>query len=294
MVEHRFGGKWTEEKLERIRKYLAAYTTIFDKNRGARFFQTTYVDAFAGTSYRQDTMRVAAEEQGLFERSELEDATPLKKGSVRIALETEPPFDHYLFLDSDETHVADLEVLKDEFSNRSIQVEQGEANEFLQSWCRSTDWNLQRAVAFLDPYGMQVSWPTLVAIAETRAIDMWLLFPLGQAVNRLLPKKEPPPEWARALTRTFGTEDWRQSFYRDSPQGELFDLGGGPVRDADFEEISTFFVDRLDSIFTRVANNPLPLRNSSNVPIYLLCFAAGNPKGAKTAVKIAQHILGGT
>jgi hypothetical protein len=27
------------------------------------------------------------------------------------------------------------------------------------------------------------------------------------------------------------------------------------------------------------------------VPIYLLCFAAGNPKGAPTAVKIAKDIL---
>jgi hypothetical protein len=33
------------------------------------------------------------------------------------------------------------------------------------------------------------------------------------------------------------------------------------------------------------------LRNSRNNPLYLLCFASGNPRGAKTAVKIAQDIL---
>jgi hypothetical protein len=38
--------------------------------------------------------------------------------------------------------------------------------------------------------------------------------------------------------------------------------------------------------------NPLPLRNTKNIPIFLLCFAASNPRGAKAAVKIAQHILG--
>jgi hypothetical protein len=52
-------------------------------------------------------------------------------------------------------------------------------------------------------------------------------------------------------------------------------------------------VARLKTIFAKVAENPLPLRNSTNTPLYLLCFAAGNPKGATTAVKIAQDILKG-
>jgi len=50
-------------------------------------------------------------------------------------------------------------------------------------------------------------------------------------------------------------------------------------------------LERLKTIFTAVANNPLSLRNSRNVPLYLLCFAAGNPRGASTALKIAQNIL---
>jgi hypothetical protein len=41
----------------------------------------------------------------------------------------------------------------------------------------------------------------------------------------------------------------------------------------------------------QVAPNPLILTNSKEVPIYLLCFAAGNPKGGPTAVKIANDIL---
>ncbi len=47
------------------------------------------------------------------------------------------------------------------------------------------------------------------------------------------------------------------------------------------------------NVFEQVADNPLLHYNSKNVPLYLLCFAAGNPKGAPTAVKIAQHILNG-
>ena len=33
------------------------------------------------------------------------------------------------------------------------------------------------------------------------------------------------------------------------------------------------------------------LKNRANCPLYLLCFAAGNPKGAPIAVGIANHIL---
>ena len=55
---------------------------------------------------------------------------------------------------------------------------------------------------------MQVQWPTTIeAIANTKAIDLWILFPLGQAVNRLLPKKRLPEEpYAKRLTSIFGTK----------------------------------------------------------------------------------------
>ena len=49
MSSHQFGGPWTEEKLERLRKYLVAYTTIFKGNRRASHYRTTFVDAFAGS-----------------------------------------------------------------------------------------------------------------------------------------------------------------------------------------------------------------------------------------------------
>ena len=46
-----FGGAWTEDKLNRLDKYLRAYLKIFKKNVNAQFYTTIYVDAFAGTGY---------------------------------------------------------------------------------------------------------------------------------------------------------------------------------------------------------------------------------------------------
>lgn len=47
---------------------------------------------------------------------------------------------------------------------------------------------------------------------------------------------------------------------------------------------------RPGTIFAQVVDKPLILKNSRNSPMYALCFAAGNPRGAKTAVKIASHL----
>jgi three-Cys-motif partner protein len=52
MVDHTFGGDWTEVKLECLKAYLTKYRTIFTANQKARYFRTWYVDAFAGTGSR--------------------------------------------------------------------------------------------------------------------------------------------------------------------------------------------------------------------------------------------------
>jgi three-Cys-motif partner protein len=290
---HEFGGDWTAAKLERVGKYLTAYTTIFAKNPRAQKLTPIYVDAFAGTGYRSRLPRLEDQTQ-LFSELRETDADAFLKGSARIALEVEPPFKQYVFIEQDAAHVRELEALKRQFPQKAsvIQIVRQDANDYLKEWCTRTDWQTCRAVMFLDPYGMQVEWSLIEAIARTEAVDLWVLFPLGVAVNRLLTRAEPPPgKWAQALTRMLGTEDWRNAFYPRRVERTLFGEEEIRTKEADFAKIGRFFVERLKTVFTAVADNPLPLRNSRNVPLYLLCFAAGNPRGAPTALKIAQNIL---
>jgi three-Cys-motif partner protein len=61
------------------------------------------------------------------------------------------------------------EYLKSEFPNRAIDILNEDANAAVQRICRDTDWRSNRAVLFLDPYGMQVAWETLAAVAATKA-----------------------------------------------------------------------------------------------------------------------------
>ncbi len=46
----KFGGSWTDEKLVKVNKYLTAFATIMNKQK----FRFAYIDAFAGTGYREE------------------------------------------------------------------------------------------------------------------------------------------------------------------------------------------------------------------------------------------------
>jgi three-Cys-motif partner protein len=289
---HEFGGSWTEDKLSRLQKYLQAYMTIFSRNERARKLNPIYVDAFAGTGYR-NTPRESLESLYFFPELTESENQEFLKGSACIALEVQPPFNQYLFIESNPVRVQELANLRNDFprlANR-IGIINQDANTYLIEWCQRMQF-LDRAVIFLDPYGMQVEWSLLEAIAKTKKIDLWLLFPLGVAVMRLLTKSAPPSQaWSDSLTRLFGTDEWRDVFYHQIKQQTLFGTEEHVSRDADFEKISQFVVNRLKTIFPAVAEKPLPLRNSKNNPLYLLCFAAGNPTGSATALKIANYLL---
>lgn len=146
---------------------------------------------------------------------------------------------------------------------------------------------------FLDPFGMEVEWSLLEAIAATGGIDLWLLFPFV-GVSRHLTRGGPPPaDWADRITKVLGSDQWRQEFYPSKMDLTLFGEIEQQVKDADFDRISAYVVKRLQTLFPGVADNPLPLRNSKNTPLFLLCFATCNRKERikKTAINIAQDIL---
>ncbi|MBI3373375.1 MAG: three-Cys-motif partner protein TcmP [Betaproteobacteria bacterium] len=291
MSAHRFGGLWTERKLAALREYLKQYQVIFTRNEAARSFQTVYVDAFAGTGERGS--RQEEETESLFGYGE--EARQFQTGSAQIALSPEHKFHRYVFIDSKATHVAALQNLIEvefpELKERS-EIVLEDANTWLQKWCAGQDWRLQRAVVFLDPYGMSVEWRTIEAIAKTKAIDLWVLFPFAIGANRMMPKDVlPETPWAFRLTSVFGTVDWIKRCYRKSSDTDLFGATRNSItKIAGADEILEFFLERLRLVFPHVVEKPLVLYNSNRTPMYALCFAAGNPKGGKTAVKIASYL----
>jgi three-Cys-motif partner protein len=290
MVEHRFGGPWTERKLEALLEYLVQYRLIFTRNPAAAKLRTIYVDAFAGTGERERDARETS--PGLFGYDE--EAHIYREGSVYKALSIEHPFHEYVFIEQNPRHAGALrQMLRTQFPQleQRCSIHEVDANQWLQDWCRMQDWRGQRAVAFLDPYGMSVEWATIEAIARTKAIDLWVLFPFAIGAGRMMPKDFPPDSlWARRLTGIFGTEEWQSRFYGASRSADLFGGEGSIVRIAGVDDILRYFIERLRSVFAGVVEQPMILENSKRSPMYALCFAAGNPRGAPTAVKIAGYL----
>lgn len=280
-----FGGDWTEKKLASVRQYLVAYTTALSKQR----FKTAYIDAFAGTGYRTSS---ATEEPESLLFPEMDN---FLDGSARIALQVEPRFHKYIFIEKDPDRFAELEKLKAEFPQLAVDIllQNTEANSYLKGLCQGPSWRNHRAVLFLDPFGMQITWDTIEAIAKTQAIDLWLLFPLGVAVNRILTKSgRISPTWRAKLDAMFGATDWYDAFYQTTKRQSLFGEEEVTEKIGNFDSISSYFVNRLKTVFAGVADHPLPLYNSRKNPIFMLCFAVGNPKGKDIALRIARHILG--
>jgi three-Cys-motif partner protein len=270
MTGQRFGGGWTQIKLDVLRSYLQAYTTAL-KNQP---FKLLYVDAFAGTG------EVVPK---------VEPASALD-GSAKIALDTEG-FDRYLFIEQHAGRFRELEALCGQYPNREIWLRRGDANHLLRELLEGFDSRNWRTVVFLDPFGLSVDWDTLAHVAATKAADVWYLFALSGLYRQAARDHSAvDPGKAAAISRALGTEAWRETFYRESPQAELF-RPPGVHREADVDAIEAFVKERLDSIFPKVLP---PLRlPKSGAPLFSLFFAMANanPTAIKVATRIAGHLL---
>lgn len=289
---NKFGGDWTERKLEVLSKYLSAYATILKK---VKYFKFAYIDAFAGTGYVKDKSKKS--NANILPFLELdEEAKKYIKGSAKIALESEPKFDKYIFIELDEKKAEELQSVIDnehiELKDK-VTIKNDDANRAIQDICKK-NWEKHRAVLFLDPFGMEVEWETIEEIAKTKAIDLWILFPLGISVNRMLMKNrnEIPEDWSDDLDKIFGTHDWFDKFYHKKREETLLGEIETTTKIANFDKIASYYIGRLKEIFAGVVEEPMYLYNSTNNPIFLLCFASGNEKGSKPAIKIAKEIIG--
>lgn len=278
---HSFGGVWTRIKLEALEKYLHAFNTALSKQN----FKRIYIDAFAGTG-RCEIINVDGEKTTI-------------EGSARRALATNPAFHKYYFIELRSKKLAALKALGEENPGKCIEVIKSDANAALKVLCTRYRWMDERAVLFLDPFGMHVEWSTLEAIAKTGAIDVWYLFPYAglyrqaaKNANALDADKE------ASLTRVLGTDEWRQAFYIQKRQKDLFSGNDGDERNASHREMLNFVSHRLKGLFPAVTEpkvlyQGMDSKNPIGAPLFALYFAASNPKPAAygLATKIAKEIL---
>lgn len=289
-------GPWAAEKLSHLRKYLAAYTAIMRNQKWCAGYH--YIDAFAGPGEHEirkaKPSKVNDVQQALIDvarfASEQKEQQRFLAGSPQIALEVEPPFTTYVFIERSPERVAALEILKTKHEGlRKIAIRKADCRSYLHTRVANNpriDWKKERAIVFLDPFGMQVNWETIVELASTRAIDVFLNFPVGMAIQRLLPRRAEDLTSVRRqyLDNYFGATDWQQVFYRKQPS--LFgDDDQGKIEHSG-KTILMWYRKRLLSVFAHVSDAAL-FRNTRGAHLYYLLLASHN----KTGVKIANEIL---
>jgi three-Cys-motif partner protein len=136
---------------------------------------------------------------------------------------------------------------------------------------------------------MQVEWSTIQTLAATKGVDLWYLFP---GIARLLRHDGNIPEaWKKRLDTLLGTDAWRTRFFQIQRKLGLFGETEDVKRTATEAAIETFIHERLATCFGKKVGKGIILRNSKSSPLYFLCFAASNERGARAALNIANSII---
>lgn len=281
-----FAGMHTVEKLKVLERYLAAYVTVLKRTS----FETVFFDAFAGTG------EIPIEEGGgLFQ--DVEEAEPFIEGSAKRALGVRPPFRRYIFVEQSKKKAALLEQLKRDFPYLSerIHIERSDANIAVDEFCKKTDWKRTRSVMFLDPFGNQVGWGTIEAIARTRAIDLWYLFPAHLGINRQISASGQFDKYkAASLDKVLGTSEWREQFVAQINRENLWgEIEQTSFKQSTVDSVTRFMIERMKTVFKGVVLDewlPLGRRGSHWYSLIFAC-ANPNPNAKEIAERVARAVM---
>jgi three-Cys-motif partner protein len=289
MLDHSFGGPWTEIKLGAVEYYLQCYTRAL-KRVG---FDLTYIDAFAGTGFRNVTREVG----GIFEGGPIVTIDEILAGSAQRALAVEPPFDHFRFIEKEPERCQALDRLREHHPSKDISVLPGEANQILRDLVKREPWikkdtTKSRGVVFLDPYALHVDWITLQALAATQVLDIWYLFPIRDTIRQLAHNFEGVGPKETMLDRVLGPE-WRE-LYSIVPETEANrDLFDEPAelkirRVVSVRQFEQWLKGRLEGEF-RFVSQPLPILTAPSRQVFSLFLGVSNPSEA--AIELAKKFV---
>jgi three-Cys-motif partner protein len=257
-------GIWSEVKLAIIREYASAYGRIMEATRRDRVpsLRWLYIDAYAGPGYHLS-----------------ETSGELVEGSPLIALNTEPPFHEYHFIDSEKARSEQLRRLAgpraDVFTYRE------DCNKVLLGsvFPRAEYSNYKRALCLLDPYNIDLTWEVIETAGRSNSIEIFMNFMIMD-INRNALRKDPDkliPSKVAQMTRLWGDESWKNAGYDQIPT--LFEqLVPQKVTNERFAEAFRLRLEKKAGF--KYVPKPMPMKiTNSNTVIYYLYFASQKEAG---------------
>jgi three-Cys-motif partner protein len=262
-------GYWSEIKLDIIKKYASAYSTIMSKQPLIK--KHIYIDAFAGAGKHISKTK-----------------NRFVKGSPLNALDITPPFTEFHLID---LHGGKTAGLKMEIGNRDdVFIYKGDANKVLldEVFPRCKYDNYNRALCLLDPYALNVDWNILQTAGIMGSIEIFYNFMIMDANMNVLWKnpEKVPQEQIDRMDKVWGDGSWRNAAYIHKPTlwGDIVDEKFAGSNEA----LAEAFRNRLQEVagFSYVPK-PIPMRNERGAIIYYLFFASPN----KTGNRIVEDIF---
>lgn len=283
-----FGGAWTESKISTIENYAGMFTQAL----GSRF-NLHYIDGFAGDG-------VGAQPTSDVSKDQLSIIQPTEKIIESAASRLSPlPFKTMNFIERDEANIAGLLKLIAEKGLTNTLVHHGDANkrtlEILQQFGRG-----DRVLIFFDPFGLELKWDTLKAIARQGVYcDIFYLLPIYR-VNRSIKNADQTilPHMRQSLEICLGMEEAEivEQVFSVKIEKDLFGTSKNVTRNE--RAVERLFISRLKQIFRYVNEPSLKLVNSRNGHLFSLILCSNNPskpahglieKLGKAAMKNNDH-----
>jgi len=252
-------GKWSETKLEIVKKYVRAYSIILSANPNLSHF---YIDAFAGSGIHIS-----------------KDTKNYVLGSPLNALLVDPGFEKYFFIEAKGKKASALEQAKCKFPNGDkASVYNGDCNAILLSEVfPQIQWEqYRRGLCLLDPYGVHLKWNVIETAAKMRTIDMFLNFPIMDINRNPLRRKvdSVTKSEIKRMNEFWGDDSWREQLYDSQP-----DLFGNEIKTKLGNSlIVSKFEERLKKVAGfKYVSHSIPMCNTNGAIIYYLVFASQKP-----------------
>lgn len=256
-------GIWSEVKLAIIREYASPYSKIMDARRRESIpsLRWLYIDAYAGPGYHLS--------KTTGERVE---------GSPLIALNTDPPFHEYHFIDTDERRAQQLLELAGDRPDVSVYNEDCNRVLLRDVFPRARYADYRRALCLLDPYNINLSWEVIEAAGKSGSIEIFMNL-MTMDINRNAMRRNPEKSLQgkmEQLTRLWGDESWKAAGY--ATDRNLF---GEPEKVSNEEFAEAFRIRLQEKAGFRYVPKPMPMKTKNNSTIYYLYFASQKPVAAR-------------
>ncbi len=248
---------WSEVKLDILREYASAYSKILAAQEHPKLYHV-YIDGFAGAGVHRSR-----------------DRGDLVAGSPLNALQVQPPFKEYHFVDLNGDKVEFLK--KTVAGHANVHVHHKDCNKILVEtvlpMVKFKEY--KRALCVLDPYALDLKWEVMKTAGEMGTIDMFLNF-MVMDINRNVLWKNPDkvsPKQVERMDTFWGDQSWRDAAYKK--EETLFGLEDAKTTN---DDIVQAFRERLKKVARfKYVPEPIPMKNKMGAIIYYLFFASQKP-----------------